>query len=277
MKIRVSPYTGSIVTNIPTSYFVKLEDPDISKFDTYKQEGTASYESTIGEQRTYSKFSIVYGDRNLAWSGLQFHKLTDSDWVLRLQEDEFLEDDFYFTNTNSDNTEQLATFGTAVSSQLDLTNIVDFRPTFLKIYEEAFCSIDDVKFMLRSNISGRVSIGEKHKDAGNLNLISNEEAYKLIRTSWARLTYALAKRYDIPIINQSTTSKELLKSISSKDVCYEIYIMFYPTTKFGEIPSVVVDWKKQVDDFIKNLSKIKIDGVKNKLDGSGGSFEFVRG
>ena len=279
MKIRIEQYSGTAVSNNSSVQFVTLVDPPISDFKTYLNEGTASYEATVGvEELTYETFTFDYSDSGLFWSGMKFHKLTDGDWVARLREDKFINDNFYFTNIDDSTKLKIATFGTAnANKQLDMTDVDDFNHSYLNAYKESFCSLNDVELILRSGLPGRISIGELNESASNTNLLSYEEIYTLIKNSWAKITINLSKRYDLPISINNEAVARLLADISAKDVGYTIYSLFYPVSKFGEAPEIIFTWKKEVNKFFENIGKLPLDGIVNKLGGAGGVYEFERG
>jgi len=278
MKIRVSQYSGSDVTNSPTIQYIKLDDPEISEFDTFKITGaTAAYEATVGEYITYSKFTVVY-DYNvkLKWSGLQFHKLSDDSWVTRLKEDQFLADEYYYSLSNS-NGDSIALFGTSEDQQLDLSNSDDFKHSKIAVYEEAFCNIEDVKRRLLSpQVAGRITIGET-ESKGDDNTIDYLTIYELIREVWADMSMNLSKRYALPIRIQSSVTEIYLRSIASKKVAYEIYVTLFPIAKYGEVPDGIEKWRSDYYQFEEDIMSKRLDGVSNILDSSGGVYEVERG
>lgn len=278
MRIRVSQYSGSVVSNSSSIQYIKLDDPEITEFETYKSTGiTASYEATADEELTYSKFTVVYDyNTKIEWHGLQFHKLSDGDWVMRLKEDKFLADEYYYSLSDSDG-DSIALFGTAEDQQIDLSDSDDFKHSRIKVYEEAYCDIEDVKRRLLSpQVGGRITIGETIAE-GDDNTMSYETIYELIREVWADMSMNLAKRYSLPIRIQSSVTEMYLRSIASKKVAYEIYVTLFPIAKYGEIPDGIGKWKSDYYQFEKDIMSKRLDGVENVLDNGGGAYEVERG
>jgi len=276
VKIRVEQYSGTIVANTSSIQFVTLVDPDISEFKTLKLEGTAAYEATIGERVTYSYFTICYDDKYkpLIWSGLRFHALTDGDYVMKLQEDKFLADEFYYTVIDS-NGDRIATFGSD-SMQIDLSDPDVFKHSKLLVFEQSFCSIADIKSRLVNSVQGRVKIGES-KTEGNTNEITFDYVYQLIRETYAEMSIALARRYRLPIRVEVSEAENYLAMIASKKVCYELYVSLYPTAKFGDMPNAINRWKSDYEKFIKDIYKTPIKGIKSRLEDGVGTFQVARG
>ncbi len=276
MKIRVEQYSGTAVTNTSSVQFVTLVDPDISEFKTLKLEGTASYEATVGERVTYSCFTVHHNDgyHPLSWGGLKFHKLTDGDYVMQLKEDKYLADEYYYTVTDS-NGDMIATFGDD-SNQIDLSNIIEFRHSKLLLYEQAFCNVANINSRLVSAVQGRITIGES-KTEGDVNEITFDYVYQLIREIYAEMSIALARRYKLPIRVETSEAENYLSAIASKKVCYELYISLYPTAKFGDMPNAINRWKSDYDRFIRDIYKTPIKGIKSRLEDGLGTFQIARG
>jgi hypothetical protein len=109
-----------------------------------------------------------------------------------------------------------------------------------------YASLDDIKRYLRSE-QDKIKIGEE----GEANIdLDEDEAIAFIEDVETKLDEKLTAL-------EVTLTTGACKYIATHWASYEIYRSIYPRASVNEIPAAVNGWKKDADEFLKDLVETK--------------------
>jgi hypothetical protein len=154
MYVDVVEYVGAAATSTAPILYVKLQ----SGFEDFTEGQVSESAPFGGATSSYKKlrerFVISY-ERSVPstymWSGVEFIQASDDAWIARLQQDQFLDSQWWYQGGNG-----LATFGTS-AGQFDLTTASD---QYLRGYLMTLCNQTDVEALALSHLQGRIRFSE---------------------------------------------------------------------------------------------------------------------